>query len=354
MSKQKVLVAKPSGIFGDINYKLEYVRPIYDEKYPDFIDNALEILQNTYVEHLSPVMKQFINSVTKGKFEFDLIEEFLQSEKGIVSKELSNELSKEQFLHYIEQFNDIIEENHENCKGNIIEKWIQFSLLDDLLTSSTMTDKQKKLISRQKDKMIKQNKIFLKIIVNEDPLVADHEEMFKFLKRYVKFSSQFILKVIDVESTDKIFCPTKRKCTVKYLDETNNCLFRGRLDIQFENIVIEMKNKSYSSTDSGTSIFSNLETRKEHEFYQMILYFICILAQKDEDQLSSPEPYHGMIFNFADGKLIHVETKVSRKEARDEAVRCLERLGHISRSLYSSGKYTSMIRYLVDLKECKL
>ena len=345
MSNRKILVAKPSGIFGDINYKLEYVRLIYDEKYPDFIDNALEILQNTYVEHISPVMKQFINSVTKGKSEFDLIEEFLQSEKGIISKE--------QFLHYVEQFNDIIEENHENCKGNLIEKWIQFSLLDDLLTSSTMTDRQKKLISRQKDKMIKQNKIFLKIVINEDPLVTDHEEMFKFLKRYVKFSSKFILKLIDVESIDKIFCPTKRNCTVKYLDETNNCLFRGRLDIQFENIVIEMKNKSYSSTDSGTSIFSDLEIRKEHEFYQMILYFICILAQQDENQLASPEPYHGMIFNFADGKLIHVETKVSRKEAKDEAVRCLEKLGHVSRSLYSSDKYTSMIRYLVDLKENK-
>lgn len=345
MSNRKILVAKPSGIFGDINYKLEYVRPIYDEKYPDFIDNALEILQNTYLEHISPVMKRFINSVTQGKSEFDLIEEFLQSEKGIVSKE--------QFLHYVEQFNDIIEENHENCKGNLIEKWIQFSLLDDLLTSSTMTDRQKKLILRQKDKLIKQNKIFLKIIVNEDPLVADHEEMFKFLKRYVKFSSKFILKLIDVESIDKIFCPTKRNCTVKYLDETNNCLFRGRLDIQFENIVIEMKNKSYSSTDSGTSIFSDLEIRKEHEFYQMILYFICILAQQDENQLASPEPYHGIIFNFADGKLIHVETKVSRKEAKDEAARCLEKLGHVSRSLYSSDKYTSMIRYLVDLKENK-
>lgn len=115
-----------------------------------------------------------------------------------------------------------------------------------------------------------------------------------------------------------------------------------------------MKNKSYSSTDSGTSIFSDLEIRKEHEFYQMILYFICILAQQDENQLASPEPYHGMIFNFADGKLIHVETKVSRKDAKDEAARCLEKLGHVSRSLYSSDKYTSMIRYLVDLKESKI
>lgn len=346
MSKRKVLVTKPSGIFGDINYKLEYIRPRYDERYPDYIDNALEILQNTYIEYISPAMKQFINSVTKGKYKFNLIEEFLKSEKGIISKE--------QFFHYIDQFNDIIEENHENCKGNLIEKWIQFSLLDDLLESSKMNDQQKKLISKQKDKMIKQNKIFLKIVINEDPLVTDHEEMFKFLKRYVKFSSKFILKLTDINSIDKIFCPTKRNCTVKYLDETNNCLFRGRLDIQFENIVIEMKNKSYTSTDYGTSIFSDLKIRKEHEFYQMILYIICILAQQDGDQLASLEPYHGMIFNFTDGELIHVETKVSREEAKEEAIRCLERLGLISRALYSSDKCGSMIRYLVDLKEGKI
>src|SRR5690606_22670073 len=126
-------------------------------EYPEYLSQAMQILQNVYNDFISPTMKNFINSVTQEKSKFNLIDEFLKNK--------NHEITKDQLCNYIQQFNDIIKTNHEKSLGQIIKKWIEFYTFDKLLENDLMTKHQKGKISKQRDKMIKHNNIFRRIIL---------------------------------------------------------------------------------------------------------------------------------------------------------------------------------------------
>src|SRR5690606_5532772 len=111
------------------------------------------------------------------------------------------------------------------------------------------------------------------------------------IRRYIKFIADFMVDIIDTESIPAIFSPTNRKKRIDYPEEINNSMFRSQIDNQFENIIISIKNQSYASKDPGPFIFTDINIRKEQELFQAILYLLVTLAQQNEKQLKSSEPF---------------------------------------------------------------